>query len=299
MKDKKDCKIIQDLLPNYIEKLTSEETNNFINEHLKECEDCKRTYENMKKDLELHSKKSDKREVKYFKKYRNKLRILKVAILIIVIVFAVVVGRKISIISDLSNKANQISTSENYHKIVTSYDSEGFTKSDIYHLEDKFKIITTSMKDNVITKRTMYAVAHDKDVNGDTRYKTNIYKESNGKKSVKLNQDMGISVGPQNSLYTENAWQLFLYSIPATIKSTTYNGEECYYISNFQNPYSYTPEGMYVSKSNGLIISMLSYEVKESENGLKTRWPGAEYTYEFNTVTEEEFVEPDISEYNN
>ena len=32
MKEKKDCKIVQDLLPNYIEKLTNEETNNFIEE---------------------------------------------------------------------------------------------------------------------------------------------------------------------------------------------------------------------------------------------------------------------------
>lgn len=30
MKEKKDCKIVQDLLPNYIENLTNEETNKFI-----------------------------------------------------------------------------------------------------------------------------------------------------------------------------------------------------------------------------------------------------------------------------
>ena len=42
MKEKKDCKIVQDLLPNYIEKLTNEETNNYIEDHLKECEIVKR-----------------------------------------------------------------------------------------------------------------------------------------------------------------------------------------------------------------------------------------------------------------
>ena len=30
MKENKECKIVQDLLPNYIEKLTNEETNKFI-----------------------------------------------------------------------------------------------------------------------------------------------------------------------------------------------------------------------------------------------------------------------------
>ena len=40
MKEKRDCKLVLDLLPNYIEKLTNEETNNFIEEHLKGCEEC-------------------------------------------------------------------------------------------------------------------------------------------------------------------------------------------------------------------------------------------------------------------
>ena len=49
--NKRDCKIVQDLLPNYIEKLTDEETNKYIEEHIKECEECKNVLENMKKDI--------------------------------------------------------------------------------------------------------------------------------------------------------------------------------------------------------------------------------------------------------
>ena len=48
---KKDCNIVQDLLPNYIERLTNEETNKFIEEHLKTCEDCKKIYDDMKESL--------------------------------------------------------------------------------------------------------------------------------------------------------------------------------------------------------------------------------------------------------
>ena len=33
---KKECKIVQDLLPNYLEKVTNEETNKFIKEHIVE-----------------------------------------------------------------------------------------------------------------------------------------------------------------------------------------------------------------------------------------------------------------------
>ena len=55
--NEKECKLVQDLLPNYIEKLTSEESSKIIDEHLKECTECKKILENMQKDLGLKSKK--------------------------------------------------------------------------------------------------------------------------------------------------------------------------------------------------------------------------------------------------
>lgn len=41
------CSIVQDLLPNYIEKLTSDDTNQAVEEHLDTCEACKTEYEQM------------------------------------------------------------------------------------------------------------------------------------------------------------------------------------------------------------------------------------------------------------
>ncbi|MHB8132241.1 MAG: zf-HC2 domain-containing protein [Mobilitalea sp.] len=38
---KKNCSIVRDLLPLYIDDVSSEESREFINEHLKECDDCK------------------------------------------------------------------------------------------------------------------------------------------------------------------------------------------------------------------------------------------------------------------
>lgn len=86
MKEKRDCKIVQDLLPNYIEKLTNEETNAFIEKHLNNCDDCKKILENMKKDLNVNMTSKDKKAVKYFKKYKSKLKILKIAMVIILVI---------------------------------------------------------------------------------------------------------------------------------------------------------------------------------------------------------------------
>ena len=41
------CNIIQDLLPLYVEQLVSEKSKIEIEEHLKECSQCTKVYENM------------------------------------------------------------------------------------------------------------------------------------------------------------------------------------------------------------------------------------------------------------
>jgi hypothetical protein len=51
MKEEMTCSIVQDLLPNYIEKLTSNETNIVIEKHLETCENCKEVYEQMTVDV--------------------------------------------------------------------------------------------------------------------------------------------------------------------------------------------------------------------------------------------------------
>lgn len=50
MKNEK-CYLIKDLLPNYIDELCAEETNEIIKKHLEECPDCKRSYDFMKGDI--------------------------------------------------------------------------------------------------------------------------------------------------------------------------------------------------------------------------------------------------------
>lgn len=42
------CYMIKDLLPSYIDEICSEETKKTIEDHLKDCEDCRKAYESMK-----------------------------------------------------------------------------------------------------------------------------------------------------------------------------------------------------------------------------------------------------------
>ena len=69
MKEKTNCKIVQDLLPNYIENLTNEETNRFIEEHLKECPECQKVLENMQKEIDRLNKEIPDKINEYYKIY--------------------------------------------------------------------------------------------------------------------------------------------------------------------------------------------------------------------------------------
>ena len=80
MKANNKCKIVQDLLPNYIEKLTSNETSEFINEHLKKCDECNEIYKQMDINLESNIEKSTQREINFFKKYKKRLFLFKLII---------------------------------------------------------------------------------------------------------------------------------------------------------------------------------------------------------------------------
>lgn len=67
MKNEISCNIVQDLLPNFIEKLTSNETNEAIEKHIATCEDCKNVYEEMNSEIKS-SVKAPFKELKFFKK---------------------------------------------------------------------------------------------------------------------------------------------------------------------------------------------------------------------------------------
>ena len=104
MKENRDCKIVRDLLPNYIEKLTDEETNKYIEEHLNSCMECKRILEETKQKIEIETKESDKRKVNGFKKYNRKLRALRIILVLIVLIivctFIITTVRKMIIINN-------------------------------------------------------------------------------------------------------------------------------------------------------------------------------------------------------
>jgi len=87
------CDIVKDLLPLYVENLTSEASNQFIDKHLHSCEDCKIYLKNIQSDLprhdslDLETEKGDKKLIKSIQKNINKMKLIGVFIGILIGVF--------------------------------------------------------------------------------------------------------------------------------------------------------------------------------------------------------------------
>ncbi len=73
MKNNIPCEVVKDLLPSYIDGLTSDVTNEFIKEHLSECEECKKAYERMLEPEKTYND-NDAKEVEFLKKQKKKSR---------------------------------------------------------------------------------------------------------------------------------------------------------------------------------------------------------------------------------
>ncbi len=101
----KNCKIVQDLLPNYIEGLTDKETNEYVKQHLNECKKCRNVYESLKENLENSEIPIDGKKVNYFKKYKRRMTQLKVIIFIVFFIIFLVFWRRMIILLMVSQKA--------------------------------------------------------------------------------------------------------------------------------------------------------------------------------------------------
>lgn len=84
------CEIIKDLLPSYIDNLTSDESNKEIENHIITCSKCKSELDNMKQDINIETLEINKKDIKplkkFDKKYRNVFRNISICSLIIYLI---------------------------------------------------------------------------------------------------------------------------------------------------------------------------------------------------------------------
>ena len=205
------------------------------------------------------------------------LMVLGIIIAILVVIVLVHTIRNYMIITDLQNKISQYADSVNYYTKSIATVKDGTITMEYYRKDNNQVVFLERDLNGTINKVAMYN-------NGE---KTDTFTQTPDTKIAQLNSGTIMSIGIYNHLETENNWQTFLGSMLASVKSTNYNGKDCYIIKDFMSSTSLTFEGAetYIEKDTGLFIKDIEGEtITEKE-------------YEFDNVDDSIFVEPDISQY--
>lgn len=170
MDKNKECYIVKDLAPAYIDDMVSAQGRDFIEEHLVNCKDCKEYYSNMNSnifDVLDKEKINDSYEFNHLKKIKKHINFLKLCITIIILIIILFIV-SIIIKSNYNNKVivttyNKIEDIKNLNNYVliqkTTYkdfvSNTSFEDNTSYYYKDgKYKIISTgnTINNNTINK---------------------------------------------------------------------------------------------------------------------------------------------------
>ena len=198
-------------------------------------------------------------------------------LLIIILLTLIYVFNKVIIISKLQGNIKQYYSSSNYHIHTISKTENNYLVSNYFKKDNKQALILES---NIKGEKVKTAIYNNEG-------KNHTYTEKTTSKMVNLNSSVLSDNQIINALHTDNIWQTILCSTFANIKSTMYNGKECYIIKNFSSPYYINNKNdeIYIEKITGLLV-------KDTIDNKTT-----ERIYEFNNVEDSAFIEPDLSQY--
>lgn len=217
---------------------------------------------------------------------------------IILVLFLIHFVRNIIILNDLTEKGSVYNYSNNFYAKYVSVSQNDYEVIERYYLPNKEMYVFTSVDKNLkdeISRQIIYCDGEKRidliEVPGENK---KYMQEENPKQ---LSYDGFIY---RKNLNFENTWHLVKAAAASRIKSVVCNENECYKISGkcvgLENN-----EGeayWYIDKETGLFIREYgrnSTVQKDVEKDVYNMFE--EYTYEFGEVKEEDFILPDLSEY--
>ncbi|MEE1248207.1 MAG: zf-HC2 domain-containing protein [Lachnospiraceae bacterium] len=148
--DVKQCKIVQDLMPLYLDDVVQEETKQFVEKHIRECKVCEEELEMMKRvrnsELELPEVIDDGKMIKAFRKKIKKKQIIISLVSVVIAVLMTYVGLKIHV--------EQTRPDINGNEIILSCSTKpDGTPVDVLQNESSGLVIDKDMKEGYISLR--------------------------------------------------------------------------------------------------------------------------------------------------
>ncbi len=264
-------------------KVQSEESK--LEKENKEKKDDVKSTERVKEGKKnLNTKNTERKQGKKKTKNQTKAKNIVIGIIcVFAVLFAAVFAygiRNYMVIRSLQNEISQYADSTNYHIRNIRNEKDGTLLTvDYYKKDNREKIILNRRKsDNENSIITMYQ-------NGG---RVNTYAVFGNKKTATLARATTIpSIEIINTFENNSKFSTFISCLFAAIGEEDYNGTRVYAIKNYPSTAILNTEEdtTYVEKETGLLIKM------------EDSFGEFERTYEFDTVTDSEFLEPDLTGY--
>ena len=130
-----ECDIIKDLAVPYVENLINSKSKIFVEEHLKNCEDCKKYYRDMSSNIlneSQNEKRKEKHELDFLKKIRKNLNILKITLIVILMIVSVII---LSFFIKYQTITKIVNNSYNQIEYLQTLDNYKLTKNTIDIME--------------------------------------------------------------------------------------------------------------------------------------------------------------------
>lgn len=239
MNKENECSIVEDLLYSYNEKLLNQKSKEFVDEHLRNCNNCSKKLEKLREKICIEKEKEkqeDITELTHLLKINKVMRILKVGLIISITIILLFLGsiciksnRSEYVVNNAYNKLEELKEIDNFKITKTiKYISHGDAltedvTTEIYYKDGKYKKIMPGSiffyedESNQIT----YVFENLKSI------------EKNNKtiithKGDYFNEEMGI-----RSIYNneKNPFQKAMYEI----RNDIYNGINCYVVRKEKN----------------------------------------------------------------
>ena len=283
MKKEIECKVVEDLLFGYVDKTLNNESKKLVENHLKDCKDCKEKLNEILKENKQNEK-IQQREIDYLKKIKNKSRI------------------KFIRISNIMGKAERSLKSQNYYcEKQENSGEDSVSVSKTYYKDGKYKITNEIYSDNgkelISTEYGEERSDERKIVNERekivTVYKGDISETFNKEENVKFDR---FPLEERKMVYA-NLGKAFLMSI----ESDSYDSNKEYYILRYKFDKRNTWE-VWLDKETGLVIREINrggsvVYIPGTEIVKKERDIIEKYKYDFGIVNDEDVSVPDFSGY--
>lgn len=301
---KNECKIVRDLLLNYVENLLSDETNEFVDKHISNCDKCKdilKMIQDEKIKEEDIANKNEQYEVDGLKKYRKKMLILKriliiilIAIIIASVIFWQVLAYRNNILTSAYYKIQEIKNEDNYvltieeQTIDYSTGQELYSQTKFYYKDGKYKEEHHGeLKNDILLNANYYYLGTI-----DSNKRTEIYEDTKTVINRTSNYTFTTKGVNFKFAYTyANSYGInygLIFRTCIRIRTERYKGKECYVARIQHNNTSYAE--IWIDKETMLVL-------REINDIIDKQYYEKSFTLDIGNVKEEDISVPNLDEY--